>query len=395
MIRPSILLEAFGIACALASMPGTLELLVLTAGGVLPSKKYRSGNAPRSRPIAVVIPAHNEQVSIASCVRSLLACASEIDFYVFVVADNCSDQTAQQAQLAGAIPLIRNDAGKRGKGYALDHAFTILSSEFERFIVIDADTTVTPNLIGKFSAAFDAGAGALQCRYKVGNPYESMRTRWMNIALMAFNVLRPRGRSRFGFSAGVLGNGFGLTRSTLERVPYHAVSVVEDLEYHVRLVRAGIKVKFVDEVTVSADMPSGGKGVVTQRSRWEGGRFRMAIESAPGLLRDVLSGRGRFLEPLLDLLLLPLAFHVAVLFMGLLTPLTWVRDYAAGALLLVAAHLLVAIAVAGGRWTDVGALLVAPIYVIWKLKIIPQLLRNARKSAAWVRTARAAEGGTE
>ena len=70
-----------------------------------------------------------------------------------------------------------------------------------------------------------SGADAVQCRYGVLNAGDSLRTRLMNVALLAFNVLRPRGRDRLGFSAGILGNGFALRAETLATVPYVARSV--------------------------------------------------------------------------------------------------------------------------------------------------------------------------
>jgi cellulose synthase/poly-beta-1,6-N-acetylglucosamine synthase-like glycosyltransferase len=278
----------------------------------------------------------------------------------------------------------------------LDFAFQTLISDYELFIVIDADTTVTPNLVRDFATACMQGADSLQCRYKVRNADDSIRTRWMNIALMAFNVLRPRGRSRFGVSAGVLGNGFALTRATLEKVPYHATSVVEDLEYHLRLVRARLKVQFVDTVTVFGEMPITGKGVLTQRSRWEGGRLRMMSQLAPALLHDLFRGQVRLLEPLLELSLLPLAFHATLLTLALATPVPVVREYTACALAIVLLHLLSAIAIGGGQWRDLLSLFSAPFYVVWKLKVIPELIRNAGKGTPWVRTARAeSKGGVQ
>src|SRR6185369_8853223 len=125
---------------------------------------------------------------------------------------------------------------------------------------------------------------------------------------------------RWGLSVGILGNGFALTGETLRAVPYDARSVVEDLEYHLRLVRAGSRVRFAATTSVWGEMPAGGSGVTTQRARWEGGRFRMIAEQAPALFREVLAGRLTLLEPLLELLLLPLALHVALLLLVLLLP---------------------------------------------------------------------------
>jgi hypothetical protein len=135
-------------------------------------------------------------------------------------------------------------------------------------------------------------------------------------------------------------------------------------------------------------MPVRGEGVKTQRSRWEGGRLRMMYEKGPDLLRRVLNGRLTFLEPLLDLLLLPLALHVTLLAVAISTPQTVVRDVGLAGAGVVLLHLATAIVVGGGSWRDVGTLAVAPFYVLWKLTQIPSLLRNARANNTWARTKR-------
>ncbi len=213
-------------------------------------------------------------------------------------------------------------------------------------------------------------------------------------ALLAFNVLRPRGRDRLGLSCGILGNGFALTRETLLAVPYTAVSLVEDLEYHLRLVRAGRRVRFADAVTVRAEMPAGGRGAKTQRARWEGGRFQMIGKLAPSLAKSVMTGRLKLIEPLLELLLLPLAFHVLLLLAALAVGFAPTRTYALAALAAVASHILAAIYVGGGGLRDLAALAAAPFYIAWKAALIPMMIRTAKKDAEWVRTERAnSEGG--
>jgi len=213
----------------------------------------------------------------------------------------------------------------------------------------------------------------------------------MRVAGGAFNVLRPRGRDRCGLSAGLYGNGFALSAATLQAVPYSSVSVVEDLEYHLALLRAGKKVRFADVTTVYGDMPGSGAGVNTQRARWEGGRLRMIMKNAPQLAGEVLRGRFVFLEPCLDLLLLPLAFHVTLLLIMATTPSSTIRGLALLSLGLVGVHLFVGIRVIGGGLPDVAALLGAPFYIVWKLLLIPKLIAGSRSSSAWVRTERMAE----
>ncbi len=273
----------------------------------------------------------------------------------------------------------------------LDFAFRQLSAEgFDAFLVVDADTEVAGNFAEQTGSILFSGADAVQCRYLVRNAGESIRTRLMNVAFLAFNVLRPRGRDRLHLSAGIYGNGFGLTRTTLQSVPYLADSVVEDLEYHVSLVRAGKRVQFADGTWVKGSMPSKGKGVQTQRSRWEGGRFRIMRDRIPGLFADVVGGKLGSLEPLGDLLLLPLAFHVTLLLVAVSAPFWPARVLALIGFGAVALHLIAAIVVGGGGWRDALALVAAPFYIVWKLFLIPTLIRSSRSDSSWVRTERKA-----
>jgi len=382
-----------GTGAAFLSLPGTVELLLLTLAGLLPARRRSGGSTAHFR-LAIVVPSHNEELNIARCVKSLRSVSQPgVELAVVVVADNCTDSTAEVARQAGARVLVRFHAEERGKGYALDFAFQNLLPEcFDAFLVVDADSEVAPNFVQAMTGAFRAGADAAQCRYIVRNSGDSVRTRLMSVALYGFNVLRPRGRDRLGLSCGIYGNGFGLSADTLRKVPYTAASVVEDLEYHLALVRAGRRVVFVDEALVYGDMPVAGAGVKTQRARWEGGRFRMMAEKTPLLAGEVLRGRVALFEPLLDLLLLPLAFHVVLLLAATATPFWLARGLGLAGLATVVLHLFAAIRVGGGGAREVAVLLAAPFYVLWKLMLIPRLLRTSKSGAAWVRTERA---GTE
>jgi cellulose synthase/poly-beta-1,6-N-acetylglucosamine synthase-like glycosyltransferase len=311
---------------------------------------------------------------------------------IYVIADNCTDATASVAMQAGATVLTRTNNLERGKGYALHFAFQTLEPlGYDCVLIVDADTEVAPNFILSAAGLMRDGAEAVQARYLVSNLEESTRTRLMGLALKAFNVVRPLGRENLGLSVGILGNGFGLRSETLKTVPYLAASVVEDLEYHLSLVRSGRRVSFINETTVFGEMPVRGKGVATQRSRWEGGRLRMLFEKSPALALSLLRGRFAMLEPLLELLLLPLAFHVALLAVAISASIPTVRYIGLAGAAIVLLHLFAAIVVGGGSWRDVGTLATAPLYVLWKIMLIPSLLKNAKSNNAWVRTHRNAE----
>lgn len=382
-----------GLLAACATVPGTLELVLLGLGALRKRRWDRRGAMTVGSQVislAVVVPAHNEASGIARCLGSLKACLPpRAQITIVVVADNCTDDTAERAALAGARVLVRQDLYRRGKGYALDHAFqTLLPEGYEAFVVVDADTTVAENFLLECVRAFEAGAEALQCRYRVANPDASMRTRLMQIALLAFNELRPIGRSGWGFSAGLFGNGFGLSRATLLAVPYDAGSVVEDLEYHLKLVRAGRSVRFVDTTCVYGEMPSQGRGVQTQRTRWEGGRFRMLVEQGPLLVRDWWRGQRQLGEPLLDLLLFPLAYHVSLLCVAWLVPSGVIRGYALFGLFLVVLHIGGALRIGGLSWRAWAALAAVPGYILWKWGMAPVVFLAARRKGDWVRTER-------
>ena len=375
------------------TLPGTLELLVLTIAALVPKRclvldySIKKTTLPR---LAVVIPAHNEANGIAACITNLQTSLNQTtNCDLIVIADNCQDTTADCAKRAGARVLIRHDDVDRGKGYALDYAFNILLAEsYDGFLVIDADSRVEEQLIGDFQIAFAQGLDAVQCRYRISNPDDSLKTRLQYIAWLAFNELRLLGREKLNVSVGILGNGFALSRKVLEDVPYEAGSIAEDMEYHLRLVGAGYQVHFLDTVTVYADTPNQDANAAVQRTRWEGGRFRLIFDHVPALFKGVLRGKMNLIEPLAELLLLPLAFHVLLLLVTLLVPVKLLQYYAFVGLLLVCLHVLIAIYLGGGGFKDIRTLLTVPFYILWKLTLLTKLWRNTRANAQWQRTHR-------
>jgi cellulose synthase/poly-beta-1,6-N-acetylglucosamine synthase-like glycosyltransferase len=373
------------------TLPLVLELTIVTAACLLlPDRKFATG-ALQSKPslsLVVIVPAHNEALLVGRSVQSLLASAGQLA-RILVVAHNCTDATATRAAEAGGEVLIYDDPTASGKGFALRRGFDhALASGADAVMVIDADSTVSPNTIEAVISSLAAGAHAVQCRYEMFSASNRSNTRLAALAFRGFNVIRPSGRSRLGFSAGILGNGFAIVRPILETIPYNAFSVVEDLEFHLHLVMAGERVHYLDQALISADFPESRAGEQIQRSRWEGGRLHTARIWALPLLRKIFSGQIRLLEPLFDLTGLPMAYGAFFLLLALCLPLAWLRWYAAVSLGVVMAHVLAAAWKGPDFFGTLKLLALVPVYILRKLWMIPGVLRGSSAKAAWVRTER-------
>ena len=358
--------------------------------------RARAALPPHLR-LTIVIPAHDEEAGIADTVRSVLSVEYPPTLRrVVVVADNCSDATAQEARRAGAEVWSRSDDRRRGKGFALAFAFEriLAGGDADAVVVVDADTVVSPNLLTAFAAGLEDGAPALQARYAVRDPGRSWRTLLMSVALSLFNDVRSLGRERLGCSVGLRGNGMCFSTRVLRGVPSAAYSIVEDLEYGVQLGLAAHRVHYAWDASVFGDMPAGQEAARVQRRRWESGRWRIARSLAPSLLRRGLGARDRVLLDLgLDLVVPPLAYlgGAALVGLGASLALTVAGSASYAALPWAASVVALGVYVARGWWVSgtgargLLALARAPAYLAWKLGL---LLRRASPGESWVRTPR-------
>jgi 1,2-diacylglycerol 3-beta-glucosyltransferase len=383
-----------------ASVPAALASSYLSAATLLSAKLPEPEPAELRRRFRFIVPAHNESAGIAATVQSLLAVDYPTALFdVVVVADNCEDDTAERASAAGATVMERHDAERRGKGYALLHAFSSLPSDVDSVVVIDADTLVSPNLLRAFAARRDAGANAIQADYAVRNPNASWRTRLIAIAFGSFHIVRSRARERLRLSCGLRGNGMCFSTRLLTEVPHNAFSIVEDVEYGIRIGEAGHRVYYADEAHVYGEMVSTASAASSQRRRWEEGRKELVRQHAWRLLRKGLARGDRVLIDLaLDLLIPPLS-RVAVtigigwfatlalsLSLGILrfSSVSW--SLCAAALF---AYVLRGWAVSGTGARGLLDLGLAPAYVLWKASL--RFRRVTRPTSSWVRTKREQE----
>lgn len=383
----------FGMAavCLLLASPPLLYLLAVTVAALFNRRPPPAATAPRR--IAIIIPAHNESLLIADTVGNALAQDYPAgEFAVLVIADNCTDDTAARARQAGARVLERQ--GNPGKGQGLHDALAVLMQEdWAGFLIMDADSHLHPKALSALDAALAAGAGAVQMRYGVLNPNDSIRTRAMELTTASFNALRPLGKAALGLSAGINGNGFCLSRATVERVPYLAHSIVEDIEYHMLLLKAGICVEFLDQVWVKAQMPMGGRGAEVQRVRWERGRIITIRNYAPALFRAWRKGEARALDGLIDVLMPPVSLVLLALLPALVSGQHVLQGGALVGLVIMVGHYFLAAWRYGSLANFFRLCFYVPWYVLWKTWIVLRSLLTER-NLPWIRTDRHRHDGS-
>jgi len=376
---------------ALASC-GYLFLLTL-----LSAAPRAQGVIPRRLRFDVIVPAHNESAVIERCVASLKRIDWPADrFRVVVVADNCTDNTAELVRNAGADAWERHNEELRGKGYALDHAFALSRAQgrADAVVVVDADSEVSTNLLAAFAARIEQGAQAVQAHYGVLNPRASWRTRLLALAHGSFHTVRSRARERLHLSCGLRGNGWCVTHAVLKQVPYRAYSLTEDLEYGIELGLAGHRVWYADEAHSDADMVSAEPVARKQRQRWEHGRFQLVRDKTLPLLKAALQRRNAVcLDLALDLMVLPIsyvAFNVILLLL-LAAGVTWWQAALQNWLWLgfacmagLVLYVLRGAQLSGMGWRGFVDLAAAPLFLVWKLAT----MFRRRESQGWVRTER-------
>jgi cellulose synthase/poly-beta-1,6-N-acetylglucosamine synthase-like glycosyltransferase len=378
----------------LLSLPATY-LFAVTLAAYL----FRKENSTENRllKIGVLIPAHNEEEGIRRTIRSVLACDYPSDrVEIHVIADNCTDRTAKAARSEGANVAERTDAVRRGKGQALDWFLKEYKASYihtDIITIIDADVTPDRNYLREISASFNQpGTLVVQAYNGVSNPEAGWRPGLIDAAFNVFNHLRVAGSCRLSGTCVLKGNGMAFSTGLLERTGWPCHSIVEDIEFSLRLLQEDISVHYNPDAVIRSEMVTSGKNASSQRSRWEGGRFTLVRKMGPPLLKQFAqTGRIRYLVALAELATPPLSLLVMLFMLGTACSILLLD----GPWILAASSwwAILALYVISGQiqrkaplytWMVLAA---SPLYILWKIPLYAAMLIR-KKSTDWVRTTR-------
>ncbi|WP_373975561.1 glycosyltransferase family 2 protein [Chitinibacter sp. SCUT-21] len=381
-------LSIAGSAAAVFTLPGTWALARWTWAARRQSAA--TGDKQSDTPILILVPAHNEASTLPKTLPRLVAQAERDGrCAVLVIADNCSDNTAEVARSLGAMTLCRNNTQLRGKGHALAYAFNAFAN-YPWYLIVDADSTLDEHYLAQLRRKIATQPDAIQSRYEpscaIQDPLADLK-RW---ALRAFNVVRQRGRANLGQSVSLLGNGFAISAHTLAQVPFQAGSIVEDFEYQLKLQAHGLKISWLEDSCVHGEMPQG-KGEQTQRVRWEGGRLAMLRQYFMPSCKALVRGQRQYGLALEELMLLPLNLHLALLLLATLST-NPISILGLAGIVVMLGHIGLALSELKPQ-QRMGALAGFPRYFLWKLAQLPAILRSSAKDTPWLRSERQADGG--
>jgi len=362
----------------------------------LPRQRVLAMPAGRRPSVAVLIPAHDEALLIATTLRTLSAQLGSGDRMI-VIADNCSDDTAAIAAAAGAEVIERRDRERRGKGYALDFGVRHLERQPpEVVLIIDADCDVDAGATERLARVCLQTGRPVQALYLMRSPANAgIKTRIAEFASLVKNQVRALGYHRLGLPCQLMGTGMAFPWDVMRNAALATGHIVEDLQLGIDLARSRTPALFCPQARVTSYFPATAEGIAGQRTRWEHGHLGVIVGVAPRLLLEsVRTGDGNLLALALDLCVPPLALLlllVLAVFAASAALLLWAHvvlpfRIAAAALIMLGCAVALSWSRYGRQVVSLGALAYAPFYALWKLPVYLKFLTG--RQVEWVRSKR-------
>jgi cellulose synthase/poly-beta-1,6-N-acetylglucosamine synthase-like glycosyltransferase/peptidoglycan/xylan/chitin deacetylase (PgdA/CDA1 family)/spore germination protein YaaH len=272
-------------------------------------RKHKEGSPDFRPPVAVLVPAYNEETVIVRTVRSVLN-STYPNLHVIVIDDGSSDRTAEVAReaygpeiAAGKVAVLTKANG--GKAAALNYAVDRLSEDF--YVGIDADTVIASDAIAKLMPHFeDPLVGAVAGNAKVGNRV-NLWTRWQALEYITSQNFERRALDLFNVVTVVPGAiGAWRTKPVKLAGGYPLNTVAEDADLTMSLLEQGLKVVYEDRSLAFTEAPIDAKGLMRQRFRWSFGTLQAVWKHRGAFTRNKAMGLFALPNILIFQMILPL-----------------------------------------------------------------------------------------
>ena len=382
-------------ACLL-SIP-ILVLLIECVAALFPVRKAVAEEDVSAEITAtLLIPAHNEAAVITNTLENLKPQLNE-RISLLVIADNCTDETAEIVRQHGLQVVERQHATKRGKGYALDFGLRQLEAAPPDVIVMfDADCTVSENGVAQLVAQAHQQQRPVQAVYLIEAPQDP----GLNDLVSAFafavkNLARPLGLYNLRQPCLLTGSGMAFPWQIIRNAPLASGNIVEDMQLGFDLAVAGAAPQLAPTVRVWSELPQQQQAATSQRTRWEHGHLQTLLNNVPRLLKEgVRQRRFELFSLAFDLLVPPLALLVLIWGgFGAISGLFGMISGSWFAAMIVGVAGMALVSAIGMAWVRFGRsilslskLLAVPLYIAWKIPLYFKFI--VRRQTAWVRTER-------
>jgi len=302
----------------------TLYYYVIAVFGFIPKKEKKIAKN-RTNTFALLVAAHDEEMVIANMVKSLDALNYPREAYdVFVIADNCTDKTAQIARENGAIVYERFDTEKRGKGFALEWMFEKIfnmEQKYDYIGIFDADNLVDKNFLLEMNKQINKGYRVVQGYVDSKNPYDSWITCAYSFSFWSISRIFQLARHNLGLCCQLSGTGFVMATELLKKLGWGATCLTEDMEFTMKLALNDERVGWAHKAIIYDEKPIGLKASWKQRKRWMQGHADVASRFFFKLMKKAIKERKLTCFDCAVYLVQP----VRVIALGIITIMAWLQ----------------------------------------------------------------------
>ena len=255
------------------------------------NKPQKSGTENNIYRFAVLISAHNEENVISEALKSIFSVNYDKNYFdVFVIADNCTDSTADIAEKSGAVVWRRNNRLQTGKGYALKWALNRLYSyenKYDAVCIMDADNIMHEDFLTNINAEFNRGYDSVQGYIDAKNPFDSWVTASYYITLVCVNKMYQKARHNIGFPVQLNGTGFAVKTELLRNLRWDPSCLTEDIEMTMEMAQKNIFTAYCERAVVYDEKPVELITSLKQRTRWMQGQSDSAFRYFIPLMKTV------------------------------------------------------------------------------------------------------------